>query len=176
MIWINYRIWINFVYLFTTWYFIQSVTSQYIQFVLQCWLTATIQTVCIAKSWEIWVRPTIQTVCIAAAHSRAQYKPIVSQEARGFKLPYLLNKHPFFYQNTDIGWTGTRILTIDFIILCLFSGGKWRQQTRKPLGVRTAYISWIVREFSPPPPPHTSYLGTKKYPTFTKSRTCRGLK
>ena len=22
-----------------------------------------------------------------------------------------LNKHPFFYQNTDIGWTGTRILT-----------------------------------------------------------------
>ena len=24
--------------------------------------------------------------------------------------------------------------------------------------------------------PHTSYLGTKKYPSFTKSRTCGGLK
>ena len=43
-----------------------------------------------------------------------------------------LNKHPFVYQNTDIGWTGTRILTSDVIILCLFSGSKWRQQTRKP--------------------------------------------
>ena len=41
-----------------------------------------------------------------------------------------LNKNPFFYQNTDIGWTGTRILTLDFIILCVFSGSKWRQQTR----------------------------------------------
>ena len=35
-----------------------------------------------------------------------------------------LNKHPFFWQNTDIGWTGARILTFDFIILCLFSGSK----------------------------------------------------
>ena len=24
---------------------------------------------------------------------------------------FQLNKHPFFCQNTDIGWTGTRILT-----------------------------------------------------------------
>ena len=47
-----------------------------------------LQTVCIAKPWEIWVRPTIQTVCIAAVHSKAQYKPFVLQEARGFKLPY----------------------------------------------------------------------------------------
>ena len=46
--------------------------------------------------------------------------------------PFPLNRYPFFYQNTDIGWTGTRILTLDFIILCLFSGSKWRQQTRKP--------------------------------------------
>ena len=30
--------------------------------------------------------------------------------------------------------------------------------------------------FSPPPPSYTSYLGTKKDPSFTKSRTCRGLK
>ena len=35
-----------------------------------------------------------------------------------------LKKHPFFYQNTDIGWTGTRILTLDIIILCLFSGSR----------------------------------------------------
>ena len=43
----------------------------------------------------------------------------------------------------------------------------------------SAYISCIVREFSPPPPPpppHTSYLGTKKCPIFTKSLTCGGLK
>ena len=35
-----------------------------------------------------------------------------------------VNKKPFFYQNTDIGWTGTRILILDFIILCLFSGSR----------------------------------------------------
>ena len=45
-------------------------------------------------------------------------------------LTFPLNKH--FYQNTDIEWTGTRILTLDFIILFDFSDSKWRQQTRKP--------------------------------------------
>ena len=43
-----------------------------------------------------------------------------------------VNKHSFFHQNTDIGWTGTPILTLHCIILCLFSGSKWRQRTRKP--------------------------------------------
>ena len=28
----------------------------------------------------------------------------------------------------------------------------------------------------PPPPPITSHLGTKNYPSFTKSRTCGGVK
>ena len=37
-------------------------------------------------------------------------------------LIFPLNEHPFFYQNIDIGWTGTRILTLDFIINCVFSG------------------------------------------------------
>ena len=44
------------------------------------------------------------------------------------------------------------------------------------LGVRAAYISWIVGVFLPPPPPFTLYLGTKKYPSSTNLRTCRGLK
>ena len=61
---------------------------------------------------------------------------------------------------------GTRILTLDFIILCVFSGSKWRQQTQKPLslGVTAAYISWIVRGFSPP------YFvpGYEKVPFFYK--------
>ena len=79
-----------------------------------------------------------------------------------------LNKHPFFYQNTDIGWTGTRILTLNFMILCLFRGSRlgssdinidtnnirciskvqycWTtdseaQPLRESLGVRAAYIS-----------------------------------
>ena len=43
------------------------------------------------------------------------------------------------------------------------------------LGVRAAYISWIVGVFFTPPP-FTLYLGTKKYPSFTNLRTCRGLK
>ena len=41
------------------------------------------------------------------------------------------------------------------------------------LGVRAAYISWIVGVFLHP---FTLYLGTKKYPSFTNLRTCRGLK
>ena len=84
-------------FIYHTWYFIQSVTAT-IQTVCiakpsEIWVRPTIQTVCIAKPSEIWVRPTIQTVCIAAAHSRAQYKPFVLQEARGFKLPYLQSHH-----------------------------------------------------------------------------------
>ena len=43
------------------------------------------------------------------------------------------------------------------------------------LGVRAAYISWIVRGFRPPPP-HTSYLGTKKYPSFTKDPVYREIR
>ena len=46
------------------------------------------------------------------------------------------------------------------------------QSLRESLGIRAVYISWIVGIFTP----HTSYLGTKKYPSFTKWRTCGGLK
>ena len=38
------------------------------------------------------------------------------------RLLFPVKKHPFLYQNTDIVWTATRILTFDVIILCLFSG------------------------------------------------------
>ena len=89
-----------------------------------------------------------------------------------------VKKHPFFYRNTDIGWTGTCILTFDFTILCLFSGSSSGsrlgspESLRESLSVRAAYISWIVRGFWPP------YFvpGYKKVPFFYKSRTCRGLR
>ena len=87
----------------------------------------------------------------------------ISTDFRPKKHPYLKKKnahffqwkHPFFYQNTDIGWTGTRILTFEVIILCLFSGSTASRLTeaqslRESLGVRAEYISWIVRGFSPP--------------------------
>ena len=41
------------------------------------------------------------------------------------------------------------------------------------LGVRAAYNLLIGGVFLPP---FTLYLGTKKYPSFTNLRTCRGLK
>ena len=98
-----------------------------------------------------------------------------------------LKKHPFFYQNTDIGWTGTRILTLDFIILCLFNGSTlgssdinidtnnfrcmskvqycWTtdseaQSLRESLGVRATYIS--EGDFQPP----FFVSGYKKVPFF----------
>ena len=89
-----------------------------------------------------------------------------------FKKRWLLpvNKHPFFYQSTDIGWTGTRILTFDVIILCLFSGSR----LGSPVTRRQSRVYFVhCKAFFTP---HTSFLGTKKYPSFTKSPTCGGLK
>ena len=85
-----------------------------------------------------------------------------------------VNKHSFFYQNIDIGWTGTHILTLDFIILCLFSGSKLGSSVTSGVTRRQSRVYFMDCKgtFTP----HTSYLGTKKYPSFTKSRTCGGLK
>ena len=60
----------------------------------------------------------------------------------------------------------------------MFNGSKWRQQTRKPshFGSHSASEPRIFRGLLGDFDPHTSYLGTKKYPSFTKSRICGGLK
>ena len=106
-------------------------------------------------------------------------------------LTFPLKKHPFFYQNTDIGWTVTRNLTLDVIILCLFSGSRLgssdinidtnnirciskvqycrttdsdAQSLRESLGVRGDFQPLF---FVP---------GFRKYPSFTKLRTWGGLK
>ena len=73
---------------------------------------------------------------------------------------------------------GNTYFTSDFIILCVFRGRKWRQQTRKPshFGSHTASERRIFRGLQGYFDPHTSHLGTKKYPPFTKSRTCGDLK
>ena len=86
-------------------------------------------------------------------------------------------KKNFFYQNTDIGRKRTHILTSDFIILCEFSVSKWRQQTRKPshFGSHSASEPRVFRGLQGDFDPHTSYLGTRKYHSFTKSRTCGDL-
>ena len=60
--------------------------------------------------------------------------------SRPKKHPYLkkkrwlfpVKKHSF-YQNTDIGWTGTRILTFDVIIRCLFSGSSSGSRLGSPV-------------------------------------------
>ena len=85
-----------------------------------------------------------------------------------------VNKHPFFYQNTGIGWAGTRISTLDFIILYLFSGSKPGSPVTSGVTRCQSRIYFVDCKgiFTP----HTSYLGSKKYPSFTKSRTCGGLK
>ena len=87
---------------------------------------------------------------------------------------FLVNKHPFFYQNTDIGWTGTRIITLDFIIRCLYSGSRLGSPVTSGVTQRQSRVYFVDCKgiFAP----HTSYLGTKKYPSFTESRTCGGLR
>ena len=83
-------------------------------------------------------------------------------------------------KSTGIGKTGTRILTLDFVILCLFGGSRLGSPcpgahvtsgvTRRQSRVHIVDCKGIFT-------PHTSYLGTKKkYPSFTKSWTCGGLK
>ena len=60
----------------------------------------------------------------------------------------------------------------------MFSGSKWRQQTRKPshFGSHSATEPRIFRGLQGDFDPHTLYPGTKKYPSFTISRTYGGLK
>ena len=88
--------------------------------------------------------------------------------------PFPVKRHPFFYQNTDIGWTGTRILTVDVILLCLFSGSRLGSPVTSGAPRRQSRVYFVdcKGNFKP----HTLYQGTKKYPSFTKSQTCGGLK
>ena len=70
------------------------------------------------------------------------------------------------------------ILTSDVIILCLFSGSRLGSPVTSGVTRRQSRVNFVDCKgiFTPPPPPNTSYLGTKKYPSFTKSRTWGGLK
>ena len=83
-----------------------------------------------------------------------------------------VKKHSLFYQNTDIGWTGTRTLTLDFIILCLFSGSRFGRP--RHFGSHSASDREYFVDCKVIFTPHTSYLGTKKYHSFTNPRTCGG--
>ena len=70
------------------------------------------------------------------------------------------------------GWTGTLILTLDFIILCLFSGSKLGSPVTSGVTRRQSCVYFVdCKGISST---HTLYLGTKKYRSFTKSRTCGG--
>ena len=64
--------------------------------------------------------------------------------------------------------------SLDFIILCLFCGNKLGSPVTSGVTRRQSRVCFVDCKgiFTP----HTSYLGTKKYHSFTKSRTCGGLK
>ena len=85
--------------------------------------------------------------------------------ARGRRGGKKLIKHPFSYQNTDIGWTWTHILTLDFIILCLLSGSRLRSPVTLEVSRCQSHGYFVDCKgiFTP----HTLYLGSKKYPSFT---------
>ena len=89
-----------------------------------------------------------------------------------------VKKHPILYKNTDIRWTGTHILTFDVIIICLFSGSSSSSRLGSPvtLGVTQRQSRVYIVDCKGIFTPHTSYLGIRKYASFTKSQTCGGLK
>ena len=89
-------------------------------------------------------------------------------------LTFYSKKHPFFYQNTDIGRTGTPISTLDFIILCLFNGSRLGSLVISRVTRRQSRGYFVDGKgmFTP----HTSYLGTKKYPSFTNRGHAEVLK
>ena len=93
-----------------------------------------------------------------------------------------VKKHPFFYQNSDIGWMGTRILTLYFTILYLFRGSSSGSRLGSPVtsGVtrrqsRGYFVDFYGIFTSGESPPYF-VPGYKKVPIFYKSRTCGGLK
>ena len=83
-------------------------------------------------------------------------------------LTFSSKEHPFYCIKH---WkNGNTNLTFDVIILCLFSGSRLRSPVSSGVNrVNLVDCKGISN-------PHTSYLGTKEYPSFTKSHTCGGLK
>ena len=85
-------------------------------------------------------------------------------------------KHPFLYQNTVIGWTGTRFLTLYSIILCLFSDSSTGSRSPVTSGVTRRQSRRYFVDCKGIFTPHVTYLGTKRYPSFTNRGNAEVLK
>ena len=82
-------------------------------------------------------------------------------------LTFSSKKTPLFFIKTH--WmNGTHILTFEVKILCLFSGSRHGSPVTSGVSRRQSRRHFVDCKgiFTP----HTSYLGTKKYPSFTKLR------